>query len=315
MVINPSHSDESKALLVDIGGTNVRTCKAYLNEKKLLEPAKKGTSCLKNFDELIQSFLDNDPGISHLVISVAGPKLNNSISMTNRNFFIDEKDLSKKYNLDSAFILNDWESIGHSLHLFSQDEISFINQGNAFNGTALMVGPGTGLGAALVVDESIVLPTEVGNTSSFLHNLLQELDIKNFDEFNVIEDLISGGGIEKLHNYLNARNLSSEEIINLCKDSNSDARKTIDTFLNAIAIVLSEFALTYMPGSGIYLAGGLMRSLNEFIDTNTFMQAFIASRKPMHAEVLKEIPLGVINAEMTCLHGNLAYLKQKLEGQ
>jgi hypothetical protein len=45
------------------------------------------------------------------------------------------------------------------------------------------------------------------------------------------------------------------------------------------------------------------------------MQAFIATRKPMHAEVLKEIPLGVINAEMTCLHGNLAYLKQKLEGQ
>jgi glucokinase len=82
-----------------------------------------------------------------------------------------------------------------------------------------------------------------------------------------------------------------------------------------MAIVLSEFALTYMPGNGIYLAGGLMRSLNEFIDINSFMQAFIASRKPMHAEVLKEIPLGVINAEMTCLHGNLAYLKQKLEGQ
>jgi len=315
MVINPSHSDESKALLVDIGGTNVRTCKAYLNEKKLLEPAKKGISCLKNFDELIQGFLDNDPEISHLVISVAGPKLNNSISMTNRNFFIDEKDLSKKYNLDSAFILNDWESIGYSLHIFSQDEISFINQGNAFNDTALMVGPGTGLGAALVVDESIVLPTEVGNTSSFLHNILKELDINSFDEFNVIEDLISGGGIEKLHNYLTSKTLTSEEIINLCKDSSSDARRTIDTFLNAIAIVLSEFALTYMPGNGIYLAGGLMRSLNEFIDINSFMQAFIASRKPMHAEVLKEIPLGVINAEMTCLHGNLAYLKQRLEGQ
>ena len=315
MVINPSHSDESKALLVDIGGTNVRTCKAYLNEKKLLEPAKKGISCLKNFDELIQGFLDNDPEISHLVISVAGPKLNNSISMTNRNFFIDEKDLSKKYNLDSAFILNDWESIGYSLHIFSQDEISFINQGNAFNDTALMVGPGTGLGAALVVDESIVLPTEVGNTSSFLHNILKEFDINSSDEFNVIEDLISGGGIEKLHNYLTSKTLTSEEIINLCKDSSSDARRTIDTFLNAIAIVLSEFALTYMPGNGIYLAGGLMRSLNEFIDINSFMQAFIASRKPMHAEVLKEIPLGVINAEMTCLHGNLAYLKQKLEGQ
>ena len=315
MVINPSHSDESKALLVDIGGTNVRTCKAYLNEKKLLEPAKKGISCLKNFDELIQSFLDDDPEISHLVISVAGPKLNNSISMTNRNFFIDEKDLSKKYNLDSAFILNDWESIGYSLHIFSQDEISFINQGNAFNDTALMVGPGTGLGAALVVDESIVLPTEVGNTSSFLHNILKEFDINSSDEFNVIEDLISGGGIEKLHNYLTSKTLTSEEIINLCKDSSSDARRTIDTFLNAIAIVLSEFALTYMPGNGIYLAGGLMRSLNEFIDINSFMQAFIASRKPMHAEVLKEIPLGVINAEMTCLHGNLAYLKQKLEGQ
>ena len=59
MVINPSHSDESKALLVDIGGTNVRTCKAYLNEKKLLEPAKKGTSCLVGYLEVVKTIVGN----------------------------------------------------------------------------------------------------------------------------------------------------------------------------------------------------------------------------------------------------------------
>ena len=60
-----------------------------------------------------------------------------------------------------------------------------------------MLGPGTGLGAAVVINNNIVLPTEVGNTSTMLGGLLRDIGIDASDSFNVVEDLISGKGIEE----------------------------------------------------------------------------------------------------------------------
>ena len=65
-----------------------------------------------------------------------------------------------------------------------------------------------------------------------------------------------------------------------------------------------------MPGKGIYLAGGLMRSLNEFIDTDLFLENFLVNRKSMHADALKQIPLALINQEMTCLHVSLNFINK-----
>jgi glucokinase len=68
--------------------------------------------------------------------------------------------------------------------------------------------------------------------------------------------------------------------------------------------------LAYLPGNGIYLAGGLMRSLLEFINMEEFSENFLINRKPMHAEVLQKISISLIQKEMTCLHGNLNYFNK-----
>ena len=47
MVINPTKNSKEKALLIDIGGTNIRTCKAFVGGTELHDPLKKSTSCLK----------------------------------------------------------------------------------------------------------------------------------------------------------------------------------------------------------------------------------------------------------------------------
>ena len=80
--------------------------------------------------------------------------------------------------------------------------------------------------------------------------------------------------------------------------------------MSALAQILSEFALAYMPGKGIYLAGGLMRSLYEFIDNDLFLKNFLINRKLMHEDVLKQIPLILVNQEMTCLHGSLNFINK-----
>ena len=135
-----SFSDK-KVLLIDIGGTNIRTATAYIGSNEINNASKQNLDCLDSFDEIIQNLLSKYQNIKHIVFSVAGPKVHQSISMTNRDFEIDEKIILKKFDLDSCHILNDWESIGHGLSLFNTNEMTFINKYDGFNQISLVIGP------------------------------------------------------------------------------------------------------------------------------------------------------------------------------
>jgi glucokinase len=297
-----------KVLLIDVGGTNIRTCSAFVGSYELLNPHKENTSCLDSFDTLIQSFLDEDPLINHIVFSVAGPKINNAISMTNRDFKLDANDILLKFDISSCHILNDWESIGYSLSLFDKDDMSILVNGDAFNATSLIIGPGTGLGAALVIND-MVLPTEIGNSTFSINSLMLNSTLKGSKDFNIIEDLISGRGLSNIYRHFSGMEKSPEEIVGTYHEDNF-AKKSIDQFLICLSQVLSELALAYIPGNGIYLAGGFMRSLLEFVDKKEFIDNFLVNRKPMHVDVLKKISISLIQKEMTCLHGNLNYFNK-----
>ena len=310
MVTNPQVAFlNSKVLLIDIGGTNIRTASAEVGSSELLNANKRNLNCLDSFEEMLQGFLDQDASLKHVVFSIAGPKLNNSISMTNREFKIGEAEILKNFEIDSCHILNDWESIGHGLSLFKKNEMHSINAGNPFNNSALILGPGTGLGAAQVINNDIVLPTEIGNSLLAIPGLLDELGVTQDKDFLVIEDIISGGGLAKIYSYFATHKKSPEEIV---KTYHSDefAKKSIELFLKALSQILSELALAYMPGQGIYLAGGLVRSLDEFLNPETFMKDFLVNKKSMHKDVLAQMPISVIQKEMTCLHGSLNFINK-----
>ena len=298
-----------KVLLIDIGGTNLRTATAFVGSYELLNPYKENTGSLSSLDKLLQSFLDSDPFVRHIIFSIAGPKINNSISMTNRDFTLDASSILQKFDISSCHILNDWESIGYSLSLLGGDDISQIVPGEAFNNTALIIGPGTGLGAALVVNDNIVLPTEIGNSMLSIDSLMVNSTLKNSTDFNVMEDLISGRGISNIYRHFSGIDKSPENIL-LTYQDDKFARKCIDQFLVSLSQVLSELSLAYIPGNGIYLAGGLMRSLRPFIDSDEFIKNFLINRKPMHKDLLQKISISLIEKEMTCLHGNLHYFNK-----
>ncbi|MBA4692902.1 MAG: glucokinase [SAR86 cluster bacterium] len=303
-----SFSDK-KVLLIDIGGTNIRTATAEIGSNEINNASKQNLDCLDSFDQIIQNLLSKDQNIKHIVFSVAGPKLHQSITMTNRNFEINEKTILKKFSLDSCHILNDWESIGHGLSLFDTKAMSFINKCDGFNQTSLVIGPGTGLGAAQVIKDNIVLPTEIGNSFLTLPKLFEDFEPIAIENFNIIESIISGGGLKQIYKILSNEEKSSEEIVS--SFSNDEfSQKAINFFLNSFSQILSELALAYMPGNGVFIAGGLMRSMHQFIDNSIFMKNFLMNRKSMHAKILSQMPIAIINQEMTCLHGSLNFINK-----
>ena len=49
--------------------------------------------------------------------------------MTNRNFEIDADEIRKRFNLESCYLLNDWESIGYSIRTFSENDFDIFKEG------------------------------------------------------------------------------------------------------------------------------------------------------------------------------------------
>ena len=294
----------NKLLLIDIGGTNIRYATAYSDSDEISSINKKvfnEATFYENLEELIK-----EHNINTLIMSVAGPKIDNSITMTNKNFSFNQDKLKEKFKLKECYLLNDWESIAHS-YSYIKESIKIIQDGKTYNNNLLFFGPGTGLGAAFSMNE-VVLPTELGNTKNFIESLKKNFKNVTF-EASRLEDIISGSGISKIYETLTHEKLSAEDIFEKFLDKEPDALFVINGFIKSLSQTLSDLTLSFLPGKGILLAGSLSRTIYTHFNEQNFFKPFINNNTGMHFDILKNTPIGVITKERTPLYGNLAFYK------
>jgi glucokinase len=298
----------SKVLLIDIGGTNLRYAYSYGDLSSLHDTNKIELSCIKGFDVLLENLI-KEKDVDDLVISVAGPKINGSITMTNRDFSINEKNIRESFKFNTCYLLNDWESIGHSLAVFEDKDVSFIKNGSEFNKNSFFIGPGTGLGAALLVGDNEVIPTEIGNTTGLTKALLKNYFIESGDQFRTLEDVLSGKAISNIYEYKTGIRLTSEDIVSRYGFDDM-ANLVIDGFIKSLAETISDMALTFIAGKGVYVSGSLMRSIFKIMDKDRFIEYFYGDKKLVHLQILEMIKIGIVEKEHACLHGNLNFYKK-----
>ena len=294
----------NKLLLIDIGGTNMRYATAYSDSDEISSINKKAFNEATFYENLEEFIKEHD--INTLIMSVAGPKIDNSITMTNKNFSFNQDNIKEKFKLKECYLLNDWESIAHS-YSYIKESIKIIQDGKTYNNNLLFFGPGTGLGAAFSMNE-VVLPTELGNTKNFIESLKKNFKNVTF-EASRLEDIISGSGISKIYETLTHEKLSAEEIFKKFLDKEPDALFVINGFIKSLSQTLSDLTLSFLPGKGILLAGSLSRSIYTHFNEQNFFKPFINNNTGMHFDILKNTPIGVITKERTPLYGNLAFYK------
>ena len=301
----------NKILLIDIGGTNIRYAFAEDGFNHLDSTKKIPLDTIDNFHTFVSDIV-NSKNIDNLVISAAGPKINGIITMTNRDLSINEQELKCNLNLKSCSLLNDWESIGYSLSDIEEAEIGLIKNGNPFNGNTFFIGPGTGLGAAFKMEGGVVVPTEIGNTTGLTNSLLLNYGIEEPSEkFITLEDVVSGSAISRIYEYKTGEKISSENVVKLLREGDETAKLVIDGFTKSLAEVISDMALNFISGNGVYIAGSLMRTIVELMDKRLFVQHFMSNKKEIHKNLLEKMPIGMINREHACLLGNLNYYNLK----
>ena len=108
----------------------MRYATAYSDSDEISTINKKAfneTTFYKNLEELIK-----EHNINTLIMSVAGPKIDNAITKKNKNLSFNQNNLKEKFKLKECYLLNDWESIAHS-YCYIKESIQIIQNGKKYN--------------------------------------------------------------------------------------------------------------------------------------------------------------------------------------
>lgn len=310
-------------LLGDVGGTNCRFALVKKRGRKFFYFKIYKSKNFKNLFEIIENYLKESlhlqkEKVELAILAVAGPVFDKEAFLTNLNWKVSSQELEKSFNLKKVLLLNDLEALAGCLNFLKKEELIPLYglPVKAFPKAFLSLG--TGLGEAVLVKEKplTLLPTEAG------HTFFSPLEEEEWNYLNFLkkkgeelswESTLSGKGLSLLYEFFYKENKSSEEITSLAKEGKPFAKKVILKFIELIGRKVSQTALTSLPLGGIYLAGGVILGLKQFLmdkeNYSFFQKGYLENFKMRF--LLQKIPVYIINHPFPGLLGALSILRNQ----
>jgi glucokinase len=309
---------KNTVLGVDVGGTNLRIALIEIKNKKpiIIKQKRFITAKVKDLPSVIKEFGNSS---KTACIGFAGPIVGNNAKLTNADLSVNITDLKKKTNLKEITLINDFHAIGYGVPFLNKSDFLVLNNGKGFNNNIKMVvGPGTGLGKAYLIDKK-VYPCEGGLTTLAVadiddYSLLDYLK----DKYNgqvYYEDVISGRGLIDIYDHLEIktnlqinfkiRKLIKEEPVYKAKIITEYSSKdklcdmTLKIFTKFYARFVRDSALNLIS-SRVYLVGGISVAICPYLET-FFIDEFLKHRN--YSQLLKKINVSVILKEDVGLLG------------
>ena len=295
------------ALLIDLGGTNVRHA-FYINNA--LSKISKEKISDKEFIPFVTKLLNGaESKIEYLVIAAAGPNNQGFINLTNRNLLINSSELETALNLKKCLLLNDWEAVAFSLSEMEKKSFLSIKGNVPSNKNTLLIGPGTGLGVTLIIDDQII-PTEFGNVLSATKSMMESFGIERSEKFLSLENILSGPGIEMLYEEKFGKKLSSEKIITLALEKNEDALFIVNNFLKTLITIIDDLVLSFTC-KRVILGGAILNSLKSILTSEKILSYFSSRINPKYSQLIEEVQVDLLLEDEPGIFGCLAFLKTK----
>jgi len=293
------------ALLIDLGGTNVRH--AFFINNALSKISKEKISD-KEFIPFVTKLLNGaESKIEYLVIAAAGPNNQGFINLTNRNLLINSSELEAALNLKKCLLLNDWEAVAFSLSEMEKKSFLSIKSNVPSNKNTLLIGPGTGLGVTLIIDDQII-PTEFGNVLSTTKSMMESFGIERSEKFLSLENILSGPGIEMLYEEKFGKKLSSEKIITLALERNEDALFIVNNFLKTLITIIDDLVLSFTC-KRVILGGAILNSLKSILTSEKILSYFSSRINPKYSQLIEEVQVDLLLEDEPGIFGCLAFLK------
>jgi glucokinase len=280
----------SRLLLGDIGGSYARL--ALAAGDGTIGPvwsAEVGAHC--GIVEAIRIFLPSEEqrsGIEGALFATAGPVRDGRCKLTNADWIVDEKEISRTFAVPWVRVVNDLEAVAAGLSGLPATQARQIGTGAGIPGTPMaVIAPGTGLGMACLVPGpggGSVIPSEGG------HAGLAPIDERSDAVISFLrlrfgrvsaERVLSGPGLSNLHEAIVTREtgkasiLRPSEITAAALDGSSPAcRAAVDMFCALLGAVAGDAALTFGARGGVFIGGGIVPRLVEYLPRSSFRRQF-----------------------------------------
>lgn len=331
--------NKNKYLLGDIGGTYARFAVS-----DGLRFSKESVYECRDYNDpavAIRQYLDSIDQKSRpetAVFCVAGPVKSDEIDVINNHWNFSQKALKDSLSLERLHCLNDFEALALAIPEMDESSIKSLdaddNKRKEKNPSypLVVIGPGTGLGTAILKPVSSVsgltyltIAGEGGHVDIPI-NSKEEFDIvslvKEEKEFCDAETLCSGPGLETLHkaiarykeneNHNSAGRLQASEISQKAIENSCPiCVETMHFMFRTLGRVSGNLALTANAFGGVYLAGGVIKKLedNIHIFADSFRRGF--TDKGRYGSYLKDIPIFTVNHPFPAFIGLQAYLRSE----
>lgn len=295
-----------RVLLADVGGTNVRFAIMDRGEIGPIEHMTVAEFSGVNpaIEALLRRHVGRPPAAA--VLGVAGPIENNHCVVTNSRWVIDGPDLQKMFGFGSVQLLNDFEALAWALPALQPSDLVLLGEQHPTMGAPmLVVGPGTGFGAACLFRHDaapLAIVTEAGHstlpaTSEREENVIDHLR-RRFGHVSV-ERALSGSGLENLYwalasiDGVAAPDRDPAAITRAALDGScSISRAALDMFCSLLGSVAGDLALTFCARGGVYIAGGIVPRFVYHLLKSNFRQRF--ESKGRYESYLRNIPTNII---------------------
>jgi len=311
-------------IVADFGGTNARFATVGASARDLTNIAVFKCAQFASLPEAVDFYLKQQ-GITTLdevCLAVAGPVDRDIIDLPNNHWSFSRTALEARLGAPLT-VVNDFTAQALALDLLTPDELRWIGGPRPDQaGTRTIIGPGTGLGVAIVTRSGEIIPSEAGHmgfAAASEHEIrLHRMLFARYRRVSV-ERLASGPGLENLY-WANRRITLGEpesdpvrhtpaQIAAMAHNGDALAKKSIEDFFDILAGFAGDMALAAWSTGGVYISGAVIRKLEKFFDPERFRAAF--EDKGRFTRFCEQIPLGWVLVEQPGLLGCAAAFDRK----
>jgi glucokinase len=301
---------EFPVLLGDIGGTNARF--AVLPAPR--EPAVPLPSTLTSLhaspvDGIGAALCGRNlltPRSAFLAVAtrVDGP----AVRMTNASWMIDAAEIGRRFSLSEVVLVNDYIPIAAALTAFGADSRDLARLGPELPdgaGAKLVLGPGTGLGAAALLpfgQRFALQPTEAAHTDfgpSDAREMALWPRLERSDGRVTAETLLSGPGLLRLYRACAAAGgrdamCSTPEAVTSAGIAGNDepAVEALHLFARLLGRFAGDLVLVFGATGGVFIGGGIAPTIVEVLRAGQFRASF--EDKAPYSELMRQIPTWAI---------------------
>jgi glucokinase len=330
----PASVPATPFLAADVGGTYARVALMQTSHGEgrgveVLAYRKFVCADFPGLTELLQAFVEGDAHtpVRHCVIACAGQVIGSEVLTDNTAWPIHLSQLRQALALDDIAVLNDFEALGYAIDQDADSGARLLcGPDTQMDGPTLVIGPGTGLGAAVRLpgpDGGYVLTTEAGQMD-FAPNSIREREVlahlAPHGGYVAYERIVSGPGLLTLYAALcslrgETPKLSTPEAITAAAATRRDAEavEAVEIFCASLGSFAGSLAMTFMSQGGVYLAGGFLYSLFALLERSTFQERFLHGRSAR--AFLSRVPVWVTeHGRKGVLGAAKWYLRRGLRG-